>query len=233
MSYADFITLLFAFFVVLFASGQSDKKKQKQVAAAVENAFSQMGIFDPHSKQPPLTDAGNSVISKPPLAPRLDSTVSAADKEASKDVIRKIDEELKAGRIPPGVVTTRATTEGLVISLTEAGFFNSGSAEINKSSEPVLHALAAALPATPIRVEGHTDNIPIHTSLFATNWELSTARAATIARLLIQWSSVKPENLSAAGYAEFHPVAGNSTAEGRTLNRRVDIVILKGGALPG
>lgn len=230
VSYADFITLLFAFFVVLFASGQSDKKKQKQVAAAVQNAFSQMGIFDPHSKQPPLSGAGDGVMSKPQVAPEFDSAASKGPESPSQEVVHQIAEKVRLGQIPHGVVTAHETREGLVISLTEAGFFHSGSAEINSSSEPVLHALATALPSTPIRVEGHTDNIPIHNSVFPTNWELSTARATNIARLLILWSSVKPVNLSAAGYAEFHPVASNETADGRTQNRRVDIIVLRGEA---
>jgi chemotaxis protein MotB len=111
--------------------------------------------------------------------------------------------------------------------LHEAGFFQSGSAEIRATSIPVLSMLAAILPPGPLRVEGHTDNVPIHTAQFATNWELSTARATAIARLLLERGPLDPVNLSAAGYAEFHPVASNATDGGRLQNRRVDIILLR------
>ena len=91
----------------------------------------------------------------------------------------------------------------------------------------MLSSLATTLPAGPLRIEGHTDNVPIHTAQFATNWELSTARATAIARLLLERGPIDPANLSAAGYAEFHPVASNATEEGRAQNRRVDIILLR------
>ncbi len=128
---------------------------------------------------------------------------------------------------PPGSVTIHTTQEGLVISLHEAGFFPSGSAEVRPSSISLLNHLAATLPAGPLRVEGHTDDLPIHTAQFTSNWELSTARATTIARLLLEHSTVRPADLSAAGYAEFHPIASNATEEGRAQNRRVDIILLR------
>jgi chemotaxis protein MotB len=116
----------------------------------------------------------------------------------------------------------------LVVSLREIGFFESGSAEIRPSSEAAIHRLAAALAAQEnnIRIEGHTDNVPIHNARFASNWELSTARATNITRLFVTGYNFPPFRLSAAGYAEFHPAAANSTIEGRATNRRVDIVIL-------
>jgi chemotaxis protein MotB len=91
----------------------------------------------------------------------------------------------------------------------------------------MLSNLAATLPQGPLRIEGHTDNVPIHTAQFATNWELSTARATAIARLLLERGPIDPANLSAAGYAEYHPVASNSTAAGRAQNRRVEIILLR------
>jgi chemotaxis protein MotB len=83
------------------------------------------------------------------------------------------------------------------------------------------------LPLGPLRIEGHTDNVPIHTPQFATNWELSTARATAITRLFLGTGHINPTNISAAGYAEFHPIATNSTPEGRAQNRRVDIILLR------
>ena len=117
---------------------------------------------------------------------------------------------------------------GLVISLKEAGFFDSGSAEIRVSSYPLLAKIAESLAdySNNIRVEGHTDNIPISTHAFPSNWELSTARSTNIVRHLVSYYKFEPENLSATGYAEFRAVADNGSADGRAKNRRVDIVVL-------
>ncbi|WP_433985105.1 flagellar motor protein MotB [Tunturiibacter empetritectus] len=148
--------------------------------------------------------------------------------EETEARLRKlIAEQVAAGGIPPGGIAMRITPDGLVISLHEAGFFPSGSAEVRPASIPMISILANTLPVGPLRVEGHTDNVPIHTVQFASNWELSTARSTAIARLLLEHGPIDPANLAAAGYAEFHPVASNDTEDGRTQNRRVDIILLR------
>jgi chemotaxis protein MotB len=134
------------------------------------------------------------------------------------------------GQLPAGSVAVRMTPEGLVVSLNEVGFFASGSAEVRSEAVEAVAALAATLPDAPVRVEGHTDNVPIHTAQFGSNWELSAARASAIARLLLERGTMHPANVSAAGYAEFHPVASNATEEGRRANRRVDVILLRGPA---
>ncbi len=118
--------------------------------------------------------------------------------------------------------------DGLVISLREAGFFDSGSAAPKPEALPALRKIAGELGATPydVRIEGHTDNVPIHNAEFDSNWELSAARATHIARLFLEMKAIPPDRISAAGYAEFHPVASNDTAAGRAENRRVDLVVL-------
>ena len=118
--------------------------------------------------------------------------------------------------------------EGLVVSLKEMGFFDSGSAAIRPDSIDAISRLAEVLKQRPeyLRVEGHTDNVPIHNSHFASNWELSTTRATEMIRMLNTRFGLPAERLSAAGYAEFHPVSANDTAPGRAQNRRLDIVIL-------
>jgi len=234
VSYADFITLLFAFFVVLFASSQTDKKKQVKLAAAMQSAFTPLGAFEAHSKTPPLTDVSSATITNSTpaaLTPPLPSLSRRETPEATELRLTKfLANQVSAGRIRPGSITMRITPDGLVISLHEAGFFPSGSAEIRAKSIPVLSLLAATLPPGPLRVEGHTDNVPIHTAQFATNWELSTARATAIARLILEHGSINPPDLSAAGYAEYHPVASNATEDGRLQNRRVDIILLRHSA---
>ncbi len=229
VSYADFITLLFAFFVVLFASSQTNKKKQLDLSAAMQTAFTPMGVFETHSRTPPLTDHPGAPTTVTPAALPLPLTsVRVETAEETEAHLRKLlAEQIAAGRIPAGSVTMRITTEGLVISLHEAGFFASGSAEVRPASIPMLSSLAVMLPRGPLRIEGHTDNVPIHTAQFATNWELSTARATAIARLLLDRGPIDPANLSAAGYAQYHPVASNDTEEGRAQNRRVDIILLR------
>jgi chemotaxis protein MotB len=235
VSYADFITLLFAFFVVLFASSQSDKKKQVQLAAAMQSAFTPLGAFEAHSRTPPLSNLSSASVSNATpaaLTPPLPSTARRDPQKESPEATEKrltkfLAEQVSAGHIRPGSITIRVTPDGLVISLHEAGFFPSGSAQVRAASIPVLSMLAATLPTGPLRVEGHTDNIPIHTAQFATNWELSTTRATNIARLLLEHSSINPPDLSAAGYAEYHPIASNATEDGRLQNRRVDIILLR------
>ena len=228
VSYADFITLLFAFFVVLFASGQADKHKQVKLAQAMQNAFDHNAIFDPHAKTPPLSDAGGGTQAAPkPLVLPLPAQDAEAVAAAEKHIREVIHSQIVLQHLNEGSVGLHSTPDGLVVSLREAGFFASGSAEVRSESMDVFQAVVRALPHQPMRVEGHTDNIPIHTSQFATNWELSTARAASITRLLLAQGAVLPTEVSAAGFAEFHPSADNSTADGRTQNRRVDIILLR------
>jgi chemotaxis protein MotB len=227
VSYADFITLLFAFFVVLFATGQSDKRKKIELAASIQSAFSQMGIFEAHAKSPPLIDTSSdggtdeTAIELPLTSPTLAAPESML-------FVRQQLEHAAQSEIDHGVIGLHESPNGLVVSLQEAGFFDSGAAGIRPSALPVLDRIAAVLPESPLRVEGHTDDVPIHTALFASNWELSCARASSIARLLLAHPNVHAERMSVAGYAEFHPAASNATPAGRARNRRVDIVLLSG-----
>jgi chemotaxis protein MotB len=142
--------------------------------------------------------------------------------------VQKNMEQLLSDKIAEHTVSVRMGRDGLIISLREAGFFASGSATPQPQTLPTLRRIASALSQTAydLRVEGHTDNIPIHTAGFDSNWELSSSRATHIARLLVDIGSIDPTKISAAGYAEFHPTATNDTAEGRSQNRRVDLVVL-------
>jgi chemotaxis protein MotB len=138
-------------------------------------------------------------------------------------------EKILAPEIQNHVVSLKAEREGLVISLREIGFFESGSATLRESSLDAIARLASVLSEREesLRIEGHTDNIPIHTSQFQSNWELSTERATELIKVFVTRYHFSPDRLSAAGYAEYHPVDSNVTAEGRAHNRRVDIVVLK------
>jgi len=238
VSYADFITLLFAFFVVLYASSQTDRIKQKQIANSIESAFQALGLFP--SSIPSVHNSGALADSRDSTAPV--NVILGDDLSASPEVqrdLRTLQAKLTgtlSNQIAEHVVALRLGRDGLTISLREAGFYNSGSAVPHASSGPTLDKIAAALAAEPydLRIEGHTDNVPIHTAQFASNWELSTARATELAKILILEHGIAPGRLSAAGYAQFHPVASNQTAEGRGENRRVDIIVLpRISVLPG
>lgn len=228
VSYADFITLLFAFFVVMFATSQSDRKKVQEAEFSIRTAFQTMGIFPEMSKTPNL----GAVAGAP--APTPASIVMGDDLEASPKVmadLKKMEERMEhllATQIAHGTVSVRIGRDGLIISLREAGFFESASAIPKVSSMPTLNAIGAAIASTNyrVRIEGHTDNVPIHNAQYPSNWELSTMRATVLTRLFIEQDHVAANRLAAAGYADYHPVASNSTPQGRSRNRRVDIIVL-------
>ncbi|MFZ0632353.1 MAG: flagellar motor protein MotB [Acidobacteriaceae bacterium] len=228
VSYADFITLLFAFFVVLYASSRTDQQKQMQVAHSIQSAFQALGLFP--AAAPPLEPRDLAT----PAPPAVVNVVIGDDLSASPAVqqdLRQLQSQLAgvlAPQIAEHVVALQLGREGLVISLREAGFYQSGSAVPEPGSQRTLDEVAAKIAPTPydLRIEGHTDNVPIHTAQFASNWELSTARASELTKILIVHYRFAPTRLSAAGYGEYHPVAGNGSAEGRSQNRRVDIIVL-------
>ena len=239
VSYADFVTLLFAFFVVLYASSQIDKKKAARLSDAIETAFQQLGVFENESRGPGGVtakmalpgDASAAVDPARNLSRLASSSIGLQEINHKKEDFNAIREELEkalAAEIKRNEVALRMEPDGLVVSLREVGFFDSGSATIKPGAENAFSRVASILQehACAVRIEGHTDTVPIHTSQFASNWELSTARATELVKSLIENHGVPAERLSAAGYAEFHPVAGNDSAKGRQLNRRVDIVIL-------
>jgi chemotaxis protein MotB len=230
ISFADFITLLFSLFVVLFAFARADQKKQAQVTAAIDAAFRSMGIFGDATVRPGKAASAvgvdkqvipmNIVMGEEVMAP-------AAIKNDLEKMRRDLEQRL-SNQVAQHTVSIAMGRDGLVISLREAGFFDSASATPRPEGYATLRQIAAGLSraAYDVRVEGHTDDVPIHTAEFDSNWELSSARATRIARLLLALKAVPPDRLSAAGYAEFHPIATNSTSEGRAENRRVDLVVM-------
>jgi chemotaxis protein MotB len=241
VSYADFITLLFAFFVVLYSASQVDKRKVGKLALAIQVAFQQMGVFPssntklPLSQSEPMPFQDVQVIENVVRSQDLQRFVQPQNGTLSNAVlpgeIRDIQSEIEKALAPEirgHVVNLNMRREGLVISLREMGFFESGSAAVRRSSEDAVERLAGVLKGRTemLRIEGHTDNVPIHNSQFHSNWELSTARAMELIRVFVVQYKMEPWRLAAAGYAEYHPIDSNQTAEGRGHNRRVDIVVL-------
>lgn len=231
VSYADFITLLFAFFVVLYAFATANQKKQSEIPAAIDYAFRSLGIVPHDLRGPGDRNAPSGGAAQPAMPANIDMAADVLTPGQIKLDLEHIHRELAkalSGQIERHTVTIYMGRDGLVISLREAGFFGSGSATPRPEALPALRRIAATLSRTPydVRIEGHTDNVPIHNAQFDSNWELSTARATRIARLFLEMKTIPPDRISAAGYAEFHPVASNGSAQGRAENRRVDLVIL-------
>jgi chemotaxis protein MotB len=240
VSYADFITLLFAFFVVMYSTSQVDQRKVGRLALSIQVAFQELGVFPASTSRVPLNEQNPMPFSVVQSIENAQRTTSlgriaptnrdqlAGSGDGDLSVLRKELEQALAPELARRELALRTVPDGLVISLQEIGFFPSGSAQIKANSEQSFARIVGLLVNRKfrIRIEGHTDPVPIHTAQFASNWELSTARATEIVRLLIMKYHFAPARLSAAGYAEYHPVADNQTEDGRKLNRRVDIVIL-------
>jgi chemotaxis protein MotB len=241
VSYADFITLLFAFFVVLYASAQVDQRKVGKLAIAIQVAFQELGVFPASTTRVPInlnepmpfttvqaieSAKRNAELGRVAASP-LDSASSSAQ-EANLSALQDELQQALRNEISSHTVALHRESEGLVISLREFGFFNSGSAALKSSAMPALDRIASilAIRTCRLRIEGHTDNVPIHTAQMGSNWELSTARSTELVRLLITRYGYRPERLSAAGYAQYHPIASNDNTQGRAQNRRVDVVIL-------
>jgi len=230
VSYADFITLMFAFFVVLYASSKADLKKQQQVSQAIDSAFKSLGIFPDSARRPvnPVSAASEDKAVTPMNIVMGEELLEPAQVKEGLEEVRKDLEKMLSNQIAQHTVSIQMGRDGLVISLREAGFFNSGSATPLPGTLPVLKEIVARLGKTPydLRIEGHTDNVPIHNENFDSNWELSSTRATRIARIFLATRLIEPERLATAGYAEYHPVATNETAAGRSENRRVDLVVM-------
>jgi two-component system copper resistance phosphate regulon response regulator CusR len=223
------------------ASAQVDQRKVGRLAMAIQVAFQELGVFPDSTTQVPLnsnepmpfstvqaienakrnTELGH--ISSSP-----EDALAAASQEANLATLQAELQHALQREIAQHAVALHRESEGLVISLREFGFFDSGSASLKPSALPALDRIASilAVRTCPLRIEGHTDNVPIHTAQMASNWELSTARSTELVRLLIVRYRFPPERLAAAGYAEYHPIASNDTPQGRAQNRRVDVVIL-------
>jgi chemotaxis protein MotB len=228
VSYADFITLLFAVFVTLYAMSQTDKKKIEEVMESMRDSFG-YSKSSPASK-PSVIEAGTMSIipamRKLSSAPKHGSRSKGGEKDfkATKASIEAY--LMKVGA--QDKVSVAINQRGLVVSLKEAGFFDSGSATLKQSSYTLLNDVVESLASysNGIRVEGHTDNIPISSHAFPSNWELSTTRATNVVQYLTKQDDFEPSNVSATGYGEYRPIADNSSDEGRRKNRRVDLVLL-------
>jgi len=231
VSYADFITLLFAFFVVMFATSQTDKGKAQQVSDSVKRALEggKMTQVVAAILGGTVSDKGkgNAMMRGPGGARQ--ATEDKKDEKLAELLpsLKILSEELKK-EIEAGKITISMQARGLVISFNQAALFAPGEDVISHDAYGGLEKVAAAIAKmpNPVRLEGHTDSTPINTARFHSNWDLSAARSIAILELLTAKFNVPRNRLSIAGYADTAPVASNDTEEGRARNRRADIVIL-------
>lgn len=242
VSYADFITLLFAFFVVMFASSQADRGKAQQVSDSVRRALEHDqiatvlagilgGTTDSRGKGNAQMKGPGGVRTAQPAKPKPEDDARVRELLPSMNVLR---EQLKR-EIDTGMLQVSLEARGLVVSLKQAAFFPSGQDTIAKETYPIFEKLSQAIGRLPnkIRLEGHTDSDPIHNARFRSNWDLSAARGVALLELLTSRFGIDPARLSIAGYADTAPVAGNDTPENKARNRRVDVVILNDFGMHG
>lgn len=228
VSYADFITLLFAFFVVLFASAYKDSHAVIRVTQSVHNGFQSLGAFSGTQNRAATGNAAQPADATTAAQPSKDQSNGNGLSPGDLLALQRQLEAAMGVELKSHEVEMRMTSEGFVISLHELGFFNSGKADLLPGAAEKIQRIAKILGEhkLELRVEGHSDNQPIHNAQFRSNWELSTARAMTVLLLLVDQSGYDPHKVSVAGYGEYRPIADDSTADGRRKNRRVDLVVL-------
>ena len=224
LPYSDLMTLLLALFISLFAMSQTDQKKMADMAQAFSAAFNMGGpsFFDKmgpnpgrRAEMPSDEDAGNSAYIQ--------------ENQALEQVKKQMDQYIDQNELSEQL-STEMTDDGLLIRIKEKALFPSGSAELAGQAQSIGTVVAGLLATIPERViiSGHTDNVPINSAQYPSNWELSSQRALNFMKYLLSINSkLAPQRFSAIGYSEYRPIADNKTEEGRTKNRRVEILIAR------
>ncbi|MDR2837137.1 MAG: flagellar motor protein MotD [Azonexus sp.] len=224
VSYADFITLLFAFFVVMYAISSVNEGKYKILSNALVNAFKNQTAQP--GGQPIVLIQGAPPAARPVIKPdKLPDTQKLEQRQRMKNIAAEIMAALQP-LVAQGKVRLLETSRGVTIEINDSVLFQPGQARLQPESISAMRAIGQVLANSdfPVTVEGHTDNIPIATPQFPSNWELSAIRATTVLRLFND-VGVGAERLTAIGYGETRPIETNTNPEGRARNRRVSILI--------
>ncbi|MBV1871819.1 MAG: flagellar motor protein MotD [Gammaproteobacteria bacterium] len=238
ISYADFITLLFAFFVVMYSISSVNEGKYRVLSDALVTSFSQPG-----SSLPIFDDSGTPQIQPIPDEAKTQPSVLESERESTlreqeaeevielNEISGKIEKEFYA-QIDDENISVKSNDDWIEVEIKSSLLFASGAADLHPGAIPIIEDLAKIIKEydNPVQVEGFTDNMPIHNIYFSSNWELSSSRAVAVLEVLIT-NGMDPESLAAVGYGEFQAVADNSTVEGRQQNRRVVLIISKGNSL--
>lgn len=211
VSYADFITLLFAFFTMMYAVSTVDAERLRTMAKGLTMVFAEPRPQRVQDVGVTARDVQRTMSSPPSLARIRDVLTERLHAQFAQERI-----ELTMER------------RGLVVSIREDSSFATGSADLSTEARGIFREIARSLAQidNPLRIEGHTDNVPIKTSRFVSNWDLSARRATTVVEFLADEGGISPSRLSAAGYAHFRPRVPNDTEANRARNRRVDLVVL-------
>lgn len=216
LTYADLITLLMVFFVVLYAMSKADTAKFNALKSSLAVALKTDG-------------AGSHIVfdhqGSTPLEQVMPKESTAKETEDFQEIIRKIQASVQDQRLVGFIVDER----GLTVRFLDSVLFDLGRAELRTDSYSLLDAVGAALKNNTryLRVEGHADNLPINTLQFPSNWELSSARSIAVTRYMIEKHGMDPRRMSSLGYGEFRPLYPNTSEDNRAKNRRVDIVVLR------
>ena len=219
LSYADFITLLLAFFIILYSMAEADKEKFKQLGAAFAQTFGVLGLQGGGAMLDVSGGGGSGDV--------FDFGSLPSQQRQFMGVSEELEEYVSENNLGSSIAVN-VRNEGIAITLSNALLFPSGGVELSPDSRETMAKIAELVRPIPndIRIEAHTDNYPTNSALYPTNWELSAARSAAVARYLIEQEDIDPRRLSILGYGEYKPIYPNDTREHRLMNRRADIVIL-------
>lgn len=233
VSYADFITLLFAFFVVMYAISTLNEGKYRVLSDALVTAFRHDRVVTPQTTGMAPMNRTTAAPLPPPLRPKVVDPLRHDQERRLLDLASKIKDAL-APLVKSGEVRLTQLPKGIAVEINASVLFAPGQAALQADSIDALQAVAHVLTGTtdPVQVEGHTDNVPIANAQFPSNWELASARASSVVRLFVA-AGVNPARLTASGYADNRPVESNDTPEGRARNRRVTLLIIAAPAGEG
>lgn len=228
-SYSDLMTDLLAIFVVLFSFAMLNQAIIAYKASSVQDNDTVAAQTQILSGSDGVLDGDTSIFPNEESVPESPENDSATQSN-TESLAESIDSYINNAELSDQLSIAEQGDNNIVLRVASSLLFDSGHAEITSNAEPILTKLSQILmkysdSIVTIRVEGHTDNVPIHTTKFDSNWELSTSRSANVLKRLLEISKIAPEKFTAVGYSEFHPIADNDTEEGRNKNRRVDIVI--------
>lgn len=221
LTYGDLVTLLMCFFVLLFAMSTTDAKKFEALMVSFQGSA---GIL------PGGTSMSQSTMMFDGMPEKNQSSASTVQLEEMAKLKEEVQKQLDKSQVTKDVVL-KIEARGLIIRFPDNVLFDSGSADVKQEALASLKAIGSVLnkkeySKSQIRIEGHTDNVPINTYKYPSNWELSTARSTNVIKFLIATIALSPDRLSASGYGEYHPITNNVDSMGKAKNRRVDIVVL-------